>query len=132
MQNLGPRYIIAFTFTSRGSSRKSGRSDTTNESESEEMSRFAHDFVLEEIISRYGTGKNYNVMSEGRLEVLSRANELSRRVSADLLQKVEDLARRAKEIIDMFDRIYEVAKEEGYPIDEILRDKERLKEFLRM
>jgi hypothetical protein len=64
--------------------------------------------------------------------VLSRANELSRRVSADLLQKVEDLARRAKEIIDMFDRIYEVAKEEGYPIDEILRDKERLKEFLRM
>ena len=32
----------------------------------------------------------------------------------------------------MFDRIYEVAKEEGYPIDEILRDKERLKEFLRM
>jgi hypothetical protein len=90
MQNLGPRYIIAFTFTSRGSSRKSGRSDTTNESESEEMSRFAHDFVLEEIISRYGTGKNYNVMSEGRLEVLSRANELSRRVSADLLQ-VEQL-----------------------------------------
>ena len=64
--------------------------------------------------------------------MLSRANELSRRVSADLLQKVEDLARRAKEIIDMFDRIYEVAKEEGYPIDEILRDKERLKEFLRM
>ena len=36
-----------------------------NESESEEMSWFAHDFILEEIILRYGTGKNYNVMSEG-------------------------------------------------------------------
>ncbi len=36
----------------------------------------------------------------------------------------------AKAIIDMFDRIYEVAKQEGYPIDEIVEDKEKLKEFL--
>jgi hypothetical protein len=69
-------------------------------------------------------------LNEDRLEVLSRANELSRRVSVDLLQKVDDLAKRAKEIIDMFDRIYQVAKAEGYPIDEIVEDKEKLKEFL--
>lgn len=66
-----------------------------NQSESEEMSQFAYDFILEEIISRYGAGKNYNIMNKDRLEVLSRANELSRRVSVDLLQNVDDLANRA-------------------------------------
>ncbi len=88
------------------------------------------DYVLGEIMSRYGTKLNYNIMREDRLQVLSRANELSRQLSVDLLQKVDDLAKMAKEIIDMFDRIYEVAKQEGYPIDEIVEDKEKLKEFL--
>jgi hypothetical protein len=46
------------------------------------------------------------------------------------LQKVDDLAIRSKAIIDAFDRIYEVAKKEGYPTDENIQDKERLKEFL--
>ena len=62
----------------------------------------------------------------------SRANELSLRVSSDLLHKVDDLAKMTNAIVDMFDRIYEVAKQEGYPIDEIVEDKERLKEFLRI
>ncbi len=102
-----------------------------NQSESEEMPRSAHDFVLEGIISRYGAKKNYNIINEQQmLQVLLRANELSRRVSVDILQKVDDLAEKAKEIIDMFDGIYEVAKAEGYPIDKIVEDKEKLKEFL--
>jgi hypothetical protein len=32
--------------------------------------------------------------------------------------------------IDLFDKIYETAKKEDYPIDEIIEDKEMLKEFL--
>ncbi|MGA9843166.1 MAG: hypothetical protein WBQ25_12690 [Nitrososphaeraceae archaeon] len=101
-----------------------------NESAYDEMPQSTINYVLEEIMSRYGTKLNYNIMNEDRLEVLSRANELSRRVSVDLLQKIENLAEMAKAIIDMFDRIYEVAKQEGYPIDEIVEDKEKLKEFL--
>jgi hypothetical protein len=46
--------------------------------------------------------------------MLSRANELSPRISVDLRNQVDDLANRTKAIIDMFGRIYEVAKEEGY------------------
>ena len=99
-----------------------------NESEYEDMPQSTIDYILEEIMSRYGTKLNYNIMNEDRLQVLSRANELSLRVSTDLLQKVDDLAKMA--IIDIFDRIYEVAKAEGYPIDEIIEDKEKLKEFL--
>jgi hypothetical protein len=67
-----------------------------NESAYEEMPQSTVDYVLEQIISRYGTKLNYNILNEDRLEVLSRANELSRRVSVDLLQKVDDLAKRAK------------------------------------
>ena len=101
-----------------------------NESEYEDMPQSTIDYVLEEIMSRYGTKLNYNIMNEDRLEVLSRANELSLRVSGDLLQKIDNLAEMVKAIIDMFDRIYVVAKQEGYPIDEIVEDKEKLKEFL--
>ncbi len=101
-----------------------------NESEYEDMPQSIIDYVLEEIMSRYGTKLNYNIMREDRLQVLSRANELSRQVSVDLLQKIDNLAEMAKAIIDMFDRIYEVAKQEGYPIDEIVEDKEKLKEVL--
>jgi hypothetical protein len=101
-----------------------------NESAYEEMPQSTIDYVLEQIISRYGTKLNYNIMNEDRLQVLSRANELSLRVSADLLQKIDNLAEMAKAIIDMFDRIYVVAKQEGYPIDQIIEDKEKLKEFL--
>jgi Holliday junction resolvasome RuvABC ATP-dependent DNA helicase subunit len=75
-----------------------------NEFGYEEMPQSIIDYVLEQIISRYGTKLNYNIMNEDRLEVLSRANELSLRVSVDLLQKVDDLAKRAKAIIDMFGR----------------------------
>jgi hypothetical protein len=64
-------------------------------------------------------------MSEGRLQMLSRANEWSLRTSVDLRNQVDDLANRTKAIIDTFGRIYEVAKEEGYPIDEIIENKER-------
>jgi hypothetical protein len=96
-----------------------------------EFPLFAHDFVLEEIISRYSDNKNYNIIYEHQLlQTQSRAKELSLRISVDLLHKVDDLANRAKEIIDMFDRICEVAKYEGYPIDGIIEDKEKLKEFL--
>jgi hypothetical protein len=95
-----------------------------------EMPHSIIDYVLEEIMSCYGTKLNYNIMNEDRLQVLSRANELSRQVSVDLLQKIDNLAEMAKAIIDMFDRIYVVAKQEGYPIDEIVEDKEKLKEFL--
>jgi hypothetical protein len=35
-------------------------------------------------------------------------------------------------LIDMFDRIYKVAKQEGYPIGRIVEDKEKLKDFLRI
>ena len=64
------------------------------------------------------------------LQTQSKAKELSLRISVDLLQKVDDLANRAKETIDMFDEIYEVTKEEGYPIDTIVEDKGKLKEVL--
>ena len=101
-----------------------------NQSEYEEMPQLIGDFILEEIISRYGAKNNYNIINEQQVEMLSRANELSLRVSADLLQKVDDLANRAMAIIDMFGRVYEVAKQEGYPIDGIVEDKEKLREFL--
>jgi len=101
-----------------------------NQSESEEVPRFAHDFILEKIISRYGTKKNYNIINEQQLQTQSRTKELPQSVSVDLLQKVDDLANRAKEIINRFHGIYEVAKAEGYPIDKIVEDKEKLKEFL--
>ena len=64
------------------------------------------------------------------LQTQSKAKELSLRISIDLLKKVDDLANRAKETIDMFDEIYEVTKEEGYPIDTIVEDKGKLKEVL--
>jgi len=66
------------------------------------------------------------------LQTQSKAKELSLRISIDLLQKVDDLANRAKEIINRFHGIYEVAKAEGYPIDKIVEDKEKLKEFFRV
>jgi hypothetical protein len=103
-----------------------------NLSESEGMPQYIRDFVLEEIISRYGAKRNNNIMSEDRLQALSRANELSLRISVDLRKEVDDLAIRSKAIIDAFDRIYEVAKREGYPIDEIVEDKKKLKEFLKI
>lgn len=59
-----------------------------------------------------------------------RAKELSRSASVDLQQKVDDLAKKTMILIDIFDGIYEVAKQEGYPIDEIIKDKEYLKQFL--
>jgi hypothetical protein len=66
--------------------------------------------------------KNYNIINEQQLQTQSRTKELPQSVSVDLLQKVDDLANRAKEIINRFHGIYEVAKAEGYPIDKIVED----------
>jgi DNA-binding ferritin-like protein (Dps family) len=77
-----------------------------SESEPDDMLQYIRDFVLEEIISRYGAKKNYDIVSEGRLQMLSRANEMSLRISVDFRKEVDDLAIRSKAIIDAFDRIY--------------------------
>jgi len=73
--------------------------------------------------------KNYNIINEQQLQTQSRTKELPQSVSVDLLQKVDDLANRAKEIINRFHGIYEVAKAEGYPIDKIVEGVFRVQKY---
>jgi hypothetical protein len=52
------------------------------------------------------------------------------RISSELEDKIDELAKNIMDQIEIFDKIYETAKEQDYPIDEIIEDKERLRNFL--
>ena len=92
------------------------------------------ELVLEEIQSKYHkNNKKYDDMDKEQ-EIQQRAEIILMLpgISSELEEKIDELASRVMPIIHQFDRIYETAKEENYPIDEIIEDKERLKEFLQM
>jgi hypothetical protein len=101
------------------------------EDELDEMKEFMGDVIPNEIISRQSRNENENcnVINDGLLQMHLRTAPFSP-ASADLHQKIDKLAEMTAHIIDTFGRIYEIAKEEGFPIDKIVEDREKLKEFL--
>ena len=101
------------------------------QSESDEMKNYIGDLILAEIQSKYHkNNRNYDDLDkEHQLQERTEGAQMLPSISSELEDKIDELANRVMHIIDQFDKIYETAKEEDYPIDEIIEDKERLKEF---
>ena len=103
-----------------------------HQSESDKLETHVSDLIIEEIQSRYHENeKNYYDMDkEHEIQERIETTQTLPNISSELEDTIDELANRVMSIMDQFDRIYETAKEEDYPIDEIIEDKERLKDFL--
>jgi K+/H+ antiporter YhaU regulatory subunit KhtT len=100
--------------------------------ESDKEVNYFGDLILEGIQSKYSkNNRNYdNMDKELQLQERTESANTLPSISSELEDKIDELANRVMSILDQFDRIYKTAKEEDYPIDEIIEDRERLKDFL--
>ena len=102
------------------------------QSEFDKVENYVGELILEGIQSKYLKNNEYSDDMDDEHEIQERieSTQLLPCISYELQVKIDELAKKVMPIIDQFDRIYEVAKKEDYPIDEIIEDKDRLKNFL--
>ena len=102
------------------------------QSEFDKVENYVGELILEGIQSKYNkNNKKYDdVDNEYERQERTNTTQNLPSISSELEDKINELAKNVISQLDIFDKIYEVAKEEDYPIDEIIEDKERLKEFL--
>jgi hypothetical protein len=102
------------------------------QSESDKEENYVGELILEGIQSKYCTNYKYSDGMDKEHETQERTEraQMLPHVSSELQDKIDELVKNIMDQIEVFDKIYEVAKKEDYPIDEIIEDKERLKKFL--
>ncbi len=102
--------------------------------ESDNEENFTGELILEGIQSKYENNNDYHydIDKEPEIQEQTEAIQMLPSVSDELEEKIDELAKNIMNHIDTFDKIYEIAKKEDFPIDEIIEDKERLREFLRI
>jgi len=102
--------------------------------ESDNEENFTGELILEGIQSKYENNNDYHydIDKEPEIQEQTEAIQMLPSVSDELEDKIDELAKNIMNHIDTFDKIYEIAKKEDFPIDEIIEDKERLREFLRI
>lgn len=102
------------------------------QSESDKMDNYVSELILEQIHSKYNKNNKYSDDTDNSHEIQERieTTQMLPRISSELEDKIDELAKNIMDQIEIFDKIYETAKEQDYPIDEIIEDKERLRNFL--
>jgi hypothetical protein len=84
-----------------------------------ETEKLLQDIMLDFIVSPYTTTN----CSRKRIPISPHLSEL-------VHEFVQDLGNKIMPAANAFDKIYKIAKEENFPIDALIKDREKLKELL--